>query len=165
LATQNNGGFAKIEGMELSYQQQLTFLPGSLKGFGLNANFTSLRTEGDYGGGVVLTTNSLPNFLNKSGSAGLSYRGYGFDVRLAAIFRGEHLRTNSTNPALVRYRSAKTMWNWKSRYAVSRRLSIYLDVENIMSVAVNSSYLLYPDRVDDVEVMNTKIMAGVTGRF
>ena len=32
--------------------------------------------------------NSLAGFLNKSGNLGLSYRGYGFDLRVQAVYRG-----------------------------------------------------------------------------
>ncbi|MBC8026854.1 MAG: TonB-dependent receptor [Steroidobacteraceae bacterium] len=38
----------EIEGYELSYQQNLTFLPGFLKNFGVQANFTHLTSELQY---------------------------------------------------------------------------------------------------------------------
>ena len=37
-----------IKGYELSYQQDLTFLPGFLKNFGVQANFTHLKSELQY---------------------------------------------------------------------------------------------------------------------
>ena len=37
-----------IEGFELSYQQDLTFLPGWMKNFGVQANYTKLSSELDY---------------------------------------------------------------------------------------------------------------------
>jgi TonB-dependent receptor len=165
LTTQSNGGSAKIEGIELSYQQQLTFLPGWAKGFGVNANFTSLKTEGDYGGGAVLTTNSLAGFLNKSGNVGLSYRGYGFDLRAQAVYRGEYLTSNNVIPALVQYQRAKTTWVWKSRYAFSKRMSVFLDLDNVFSESLDLIYALYPDRVVNERKFPIKIVAGITGRF
>ena len=42
----SSGG--EIEGYELSYQQNLTFLPGFLKNFGVQANFTHLTSELQY---------------------------------------------------------------------------------------------------------------------
>ena len=83
----------RSKGFELSYQQQLTFLPGWAKGFGLYTNYTLLKTQGNYGGAAVLTNNSLAGFLQKTGNVGLSYRGYGFDLRLQANYRGQYLRT------------------------------------------------------------------------
>ncbi len=165
LTTQANGGSAKIEGLEFSYQQQLTFLPGWARGFGFNANLTFLRTEGNYGGTAVLTTNSLANFVKKTGNLGLSYRGHGFDLRVQAVHRGEYLTSNSTNPALVQYQKAKTSWGWKSRYAVSRRLSVFLDLDNIFSVPLDTIYAAYPDRIVNNRTFPMKIVAGLTGRF
>jgi TonB-dependent receptor len=165
LTTQANGGFAKIEGIEFNYQQQLSFLPGWAKGFGVNANFTSLKTEGDYGGTTVLTNSSLAGFVNKTGNLGLGYRGYGFDLRLMAVYRGNYLNTNSPTPALVQYQVAKTTWSWKSRYTVSRHLTLFLDLENIFSVPLDNRYALYKDRITSYRIFPTKMVTGVTGRF
>lgn len=165
LTTQANGGFAKIEGIEFNYQQQLGFLGRWAKGFGLSANYTSLKTEGDYGGATVLTSNSLAGFLNKSGNLGLSYRGYGFDLRLMAVYRGEYLNTNSTIPALVQYQVSKVSWSWKSRYAFSRRVTLFFDLENIFSVPLDNRYALYPDRKASYRIFPAKMVVGLTGRL
>jgi iron complex outermembrane recepter protein len=165
LTTSSNGGSAKIEGLEFSYQQQLVFLPGWLKGFGIYANYTTLKTAGDYGGATVLTANSLPGFIPKNGNAGLGYRGYGFDLRVQAVHRGEYLTTNSANPALARYQVAKTTWNWKSRYAFTKNLSVFLDVENLFSVPLDKIYAGFEDRIVSNRTFHAKINGGVTGRF
>jgi TonB-dependent receptor len=165
LTTQANGGSAQIEGIEFSYQQQLTFLPGWAKGFGFSANYTSLKTEGNYGGTAVLTTNSLAGFVNKTGNLGLSYRGRGFDLRLQAVHRGEYLTSNSTNPALVQFQKAKTTWGWKSRYTVTKKLSVFLDLDNIFSVPLDTIYALYSDRIVSNRTFPIKIVGGVAGRF
>ena len=165
LTTQANGGSAQIEGIEFSYQQQLTFLPGWAKGFGFSANYTSLKTEGNYGGTAVLTTSSLAGFVNQTGNLGLNYRGHGFDLRLQAVYRGEYLTSNSATLALVQYQKAKTTWGWKSRYAVSKKLSVFLDLDNIFSVPLDTIYALYPDRIVSNRTFPIKIVAGITGRL
>ena len=165
LTTQRNGGSARIDGLEFNYQQQLTFLPGWAKGFGLSANYTALRTEGNYGGTTVLTNNSLPGFVNKSGNLGLSYRGRGLDLRLQAIYRGNYLVANSATPALVQYQKEKITWVWKSRYALTRNASLFLDLDNMSSVDLDTVYAAYPDRVINNRKFPLKIVAGITGRF
>ncbi|MFM9953636.1 MAG: TonB-dependent receptor [Opitutaceae bacterium] len=157
LTTQANGGSAQIEGIEFSYQQQLNFLPGWAKGFGFSTNYTSLKTEGN--------NSSLAGFVNKSGNVGLTYRGRGFDLRLQAVYRGEYLTSNSATPALVQYQKAKTTWGWKSRYAVTRRLSVFLDLDNVFSVPLDTIYAGYPDRVVNNRTFPIKIVAGITGRL
>jgi iron complex outermembrane receptor protein len=165
LTTQRNGGSAQIDGLEFSYQQQLTFLPGWARGFGISANYTTLKTEGNYGGTTVLTNNSLPGFVNKSGNLGLSYRGRGFDLRLQAIYRGRYLTANNANPALVQYQKDKITWVWKSRYAFSRRASLFLDLDNMFSESLDMIYAAYPDRVVNNRKFPVKIVAGISGRF
>jgi iron complex outermembrane receptor protein len=163
LTTQANGGSAKIQGIEFNYQQQMSFLPGWAKGFGLNANFTSLKTEGD--GTRVLTSASLAGFVNKAGNIGLNYRGRGFDVRIMAVHRGEYLTSNSTTPALVQYQKAKTTWEWKSRYGFSKRLNLFFDVQNVFSAPLDRIYAAYPDRVINNRKFPAKFVAGITGRL
>jgi iron complex outermembrane recepter protein len=166
LTTQRNGGSARIEGLEFNYAQQLVFLPGWAKGFGVNLNYTTLRTQGDYGTpGAQLTTNSLAGFLPKAGNFGLSWRGRGFDLRILATYRGEYLTSNSTTPALVQYQVAKTTWNWRSRYSFTRNFGVFLDVDNIFAVPLDDRYRLYRDRGDSWRNFAQKIVAGVNGRF
>ena len=169
LTTSSNGGTAQIDGLELSYQQQLTFLRGWLKGFGIYANFTKLQTEGNNSafqtGPTSTAGGTLPGFLSTSGNVGISYRGHGIDFRPQAVFRGRYLISNSTDPALVTYQEAKVTWSVKSRYAFTRRLSVFLDLENIFSEPVSKTYALYPDRVILDYQFPTKIVAGITGRF
>ena len=47
LATQANGGFARVKGLELNYSQQLSFLPGCGSGFGIFANYSKIKTNGN----------------------------------------------------------------------------------------------------------------------
>jgi TonB-dependent receptor len=169
LITSRNGGDATIEGLEASYQQQLTFLPGWTKGFGIYANITKLKTHGNNSafqtGPTTTAGGTLAGFLSTTGNVGLSYRGYGLDLRLQAVHRGRYLTSNSATPSLVQYQKSKTSWNWKSRYAFSRRMSLFLDLENIFSEPLDTIYALYPDRVVNNRTFRTKIIAGVTGRL
>ncbi|MBI4625507.1 MAG: TonB-dependent receptor, partial [Verrucomicrobia bacterium] len=169
LTTQVNSGSAKIEGIEVNYQQQLSFLPSWAKGFGFSANYTKLRTYGDNSAFRTGPTSSaggtLAGFLSSSGNIGLSYRGHGFDLRLQAVYRGEYLTSNSATPALIQYQVAKTTWYWKSRYAFSRRLSVFFDVENIFGEPLDLRYRLYRDRISNWRNFDPKFVTGITGRF
>lgn len=169
LTTSRNGGDATIEGYEFSYQQQLTFLPGWWRGFGVYGNFTKLRTWGNNSsfttGPVGTGSGTLPGFLDKTGNLGLSYRGLGLDLRLQAIYRGEYLTANNALRSLVQYQRSKTTWNWKSRYAFSRSMSLFLDLENIFSIPLDTVYSGYRDRVTRQRLFHTKIIGGMTGRF
>jgi TonB-dependent receptor len=59
-----NGGKGRVQGVEVSWEHQLTFLPGYFKGLSLSANYTKLEATGDYGGGEESLTGFVPNTLN-----------------------------------------------------------------------------------------------------
>ncbi|MEY4940285.1 MAG: hypothetical protein RIQ93_2020, partial [Verrucomicrobiota bacterium] len=166
ILTSANSGYAKIKGLEASYQQQLAFLPGWSKGLGVYANFTKLQTEGDssdFTNGP--SGRAIAGFLDTTGNVGISYRGQGFDLQLQAVYRGKYLTSNSTNAALVTYQAAKTTWSWKSRYNFSKNLGVFFDVENLFEVPLDNLYALYPERYTTYRVFHAKITGGVTGRF
>jgi iron complex outermembrane recepter protein len=148
--TTNVGG-ARVRGVELSYQQQYTFLPGALRGLGIFANGTWLQTKGDFGG--LTTVTLLPNLTPRTLNAGLTFRGYGFALRLLANHRsetyiGSQLVSGSapveTNSIYGRgsggiigqqtfdwYNKARTTLDFKTEYRINRTYSAYFDIYNL----------------------------------
>ena len=169
IVTSSNSGDATIEGLEASYQQQLTFLPGWAKGFGAYANVTKLRTHGTNSAFQAGPTSSaggtLAGFLDVTGNVGLSYRGFGFDLRLQSNYRGEYLTSNSTTPALVQWQKPKWTTAWKSRYNYTQSLGVFFDLENIFETPLDNIYAAYPDRIVSYRTFSLRIKAGITGRF
>jgi len=169
INTTVNSGWAQIRGVEFNYQQQLTFLPGWAKGLGVYSNLTKLWTKGNNSAFVTGPGSSaggtLAGFLDITGNLGLSFRGYGFDLRLQAVYRGEYLISNSTTPALVTWQLPKTSWTWKSRYAFTRTVSGFFDVENFTSTLLDNRYAAYRDRPSFWRTFHSKVVFGVTGRL
>jgi hypothetical protein len=147
----------------VAYQQQFTFLPGFWRGFGFSANYTQLSTKGDYGGTTVTTR--VAGFVPKTGNVALTYLGFGWNLRLNAVWRDTYLITNSTNPALVVYQEPKMQINLKSRYTVSRQLSVFCDIENLNKSPITETYAGTKDRPTQTRIVVAKVVAGVTGRF
>lgn len=80
-----------IKGLELAYQQRLSFLPGPLDGLGVLANITFIDAEATYD---FRPGEKLP-FIGQSdyvGNLGLTYETKKFFARLALNFRDERLR-------------------------------------------------------------------------
>ncbi len=165
LSTQSNRGTARIDGFEANYAQPLNFLPGWTKGFSVNANYTALKTTGDYGAGVKIATNALAGFINHAANVGLGYRGYGFDLKLQMIYTGNYLYVTSTSPALLQYINPRTIWSWKSTYNLSRTSGFFLDVDNLFSTMRTDIYQLYPDRSSIYGDFPVKVIGGIRGRF
>lgn len=86
-----NGGGALIEGAELSWQQQLSFLPGPdwVKGFGVQANYTYVDAETDSG-------RAMPEVSEQSYNFTLYWEGEKFQARISNSYRGEYYSNIST---------------------------------------------------------------------
>jgi len=73
IRTSSNAGEATIQGWELSYQQQFTFLPGLLRGLSLVANFTALDSHGNFGINDIRKSGEIPDFRPRTGNLSLSW--------------------------------------------------------------------------------------------
>lgn len=90
-----NGGGGNIQGAELSWQQQLSFLPGPdwVRGFGVQTNYT-LVDEAELDGG-----SPMRNVSKDSYNFTLYWEGEKFQARISNSYRGEYFtNTNSATP-------------------------------------------------------------------
>ncbi len=131
LSTTRNIGSATIQGIEASYQQQFSFLPGIWRGLGAYANFTYLEAEGDFG--TTATTSKLGNLAPRSGNAGINFRYLGLDARVLANWTAEKYK--STLAPIDIYAEERLSFDVKLQYAINRRYSIFLDCANITDEA------------------------------
>jgi TonB-dependent receptor len=163
--TSGNAGTAIVQGWEFSYQQQFTFLPGLLKGFSGNANYTIINTHGDFGGGAVRRNGEVAGFIPKSANVSLSWRYRGFSTRILYNFVGEHISSySSTSAALNLYRFDRKTVHLGLAYQVRPTLTFNLDVANLFNEP-QRLYAATPNRTQDVMLTFVTITAGVSGRF
>lgn len=81
-----NGENGEVQGFELGYQQQFTFLPGLWSGFGVNANYTYADSEQPNG-------NPLLNISENTLNAQVYWENKTFQARLAYNYRDDFLFT------------------------------------------------------------------------
>lgn len=162
IVTQKNGGSARYRGFELNYQQQFTFLPGLLKGFSVNMNYTQLETKGDYGGAVATT--QVAGFRPKTGNASLFYQMNRFRISLIGNWVDTFLVTTSTNPALIVYQEPRTVLNSKVTYKLTDRLNLYFNFDN-MTDEPTSQYRYYKVRNSNTFRTGRIFAAGIQGRL
>ena len=127
LSMARNFGRARIQGIEASYQQQFSFLPGFWKGFGAFANFTYLETEGDFGS--VTTVRRLGNLAPRSGNGGINFRYRGLDLRFLGNWTAQKYK--GTTSGIDVYNEERLMLDVKAQYTINRRYDVFLDVTNI----------------------------------
>ncbi|MBL9211516.1 MAG: TonB-dependent receptor [Opitutaceae bacterium] len=166
LTTDLNGGSATIRGLEFSYSQQFSHLGGIWRGFGVFANMTWLRTEGDYGTpGSNRTGRTLPLFTPRTGNAGISYLGHGWTVRVKMNYASDRLSSYNADESRRVYDKGSTPVDFNLAYAFSRRVSVYADVINVFNTGTNHQYTYIPDRMTRNDLYTTVIKFGVSGTF
>lgn len=164
LRSSQNAGTAKVTGWELEYRQQLTFLPGMLRGLAVSANYTYLETEGDFGGTDVRSTDRVPNFVPRAGNASLSYTYRRFRFNALVNYTGNYLAT--FNAALQRnvYRKARTIVNTGVSYEWKPAISFFCDVSNVFNEP-QVTYLWLEERPQRIIHAGQALTFGISGRF
>jgi TonB-dependent receptor len=160
-----NAGTAYVQGWELSYQQQFTFLPGLLRGLGASLNLTALAAHGDYGGRGRREGRDVEGFVPRTANASLFWRHRGFTSRLIVNHTGESITEfTEGQPARSRYLAARTVLSAGVGYQVRPAVSLSLDVNNLTN-APQSAYRGVPDRMQFKLFAGTSVTAGLNGRF
>jgi iron complex outermembrane recepter protein len=160
-----NAGTAYVQGWEISYQQQFTFLPGLLKGLGASLNFTALEAHGDYGGRGRREGRDVEGFVPRMANASLFWRYRGFNSRVIVNYTGESITDfTEDQPARNRYLAARTVINAGIGYQLSPGVAFSIDVSNLTN-APQRAYRGIPDQMQFTLFGGTTITAGINGRF
>lgn len=163
VRTVKNGGWAQVDGLELNYQQQLTFLSGFLNGLGIYANATFLKSKGTYATNEV--HDDIAGFTKRSGNAGLSYIKHGYTVRLSANYNGGRLNNYDENPMEREYDGARTSVDFSIKYNLGRsRTSVFLDLNNLTN-SKRTKYQGNDTLQRDTQIYGMRITAGIQGEF
>jgi len=128
FVTQKNGaGSRRFRGMEIEYNQHLSFLPGLLKGFNVSGsyvrNYASERRQG-----------LVPHRV----TGGIGYRFRGLNLRLSTVWTDDTPWTSNVR----RYRPMKTTYDLSGGFQFSRRHSVVFSGRNI----TNEPHIQY-DRI------------------
>ena len=119
----------------MSYAQQFTFLPGLLKGLGAFANATWMDAQGNYGSGtaIALTPNPrVAGFNPFIGNVGISYIRHRLNLRASYNYRHRYLTGFNANESRAGYAAARDTLDIKTLYNITRQVSVYLDVVNVL---------------------------------
>jgi TonB-dependent receptor len=168
---ERNGSSGKVEGVELSWQQALTFLPGLLGGLGVNINATFIE------GSSVLeelqpgTTNSfrplrvdfLPEQPEKVFNTQIWWERYGFTARVAVNHVSEFVRTSGGRTSFSINNDA-TRWDVSLAYRLNRNFTVYVEGKNVTEEATRW-YATTPNRPEDYSFGGATYSGGVRFRF
>jgi TonB-dependent receptor len=165
LLSSANAGTAYVQGWEITYQQQFTFLPGLLKGLSFAANYTQLDTHGDFGGRVPLSSGQVAGFIPRTANFSLSWRHRAISSRILVNHTGRYLTTYSATSAAANvYRDTRTITNVGIGYQVRPSVSFNLDVNNVFNEP-QRLYRYIEDRMRDIYIPGTTVTFSVGGQF
>ena len=167
LTTQYNGGFAKVKGIEIGYNQQFTFLPGWMSGFGAYANLTRMQAEGNYGTGSAIALAPNPRVAGFNpfiANVGVSYIRRQVNLRVQYSYLGRYLVGFNANESRATYAAARPTVDIKTIYNVSRNYSVYLDVVNVLMNPDRERQFGY-GRPQVTHLMVPQLFFGVNGRW
>ncbi|UIJ44674.1 TonB-dependent receptor [Sphingomonas cannabina] len=133
-----------LKGVELNLQQQFTFLPGLLSGFGVLANYTYVDSDIKYRAGAALVTATLLNLSKNSINGTLYYEKGGFQARGSVNYRDQYLTgvPAAFNQDVAGTRGA-TYVDASASYDITENLTISVDALNL----TNQADVQYSDSV------------------
>ena len=137
-----NGDEATITGLEVTLQNQLSFLPAPLDGLGVYANYTYADSSASF---PQHSGNSrLPGQSRHVGNVAVSYEKFGFQGRAAVNFHGSYVDVVGATDLLDRYYDSANQLDLSASQKVTRHLRVFVNVLN-----ANDALLRYYQGVKD----------------
>ena len=163
LSTFTNGDRGQITGLELAYQQSLTFLPAPFDGLGVFSNYTIATSSANF---PTRPGEKLP-FIGQSrriGNVALTYEKSGFFIRAAVNFRSPRLREDEplgANATEDRYVDYFTQLDLTASYKLSRSWELFGEVLNVTNQAFRVHFSESAGRFTQFEEYGTSANFGL----
>ena len=151
LRAANASGTRRIKGVDLEYSQQLTFLPGFLRGFSVFGSVS--RTVPDA---------QIVNLSAKSANGGLRYGNHLFNAQVR--FTWTAARLTSITAARTQWERERLMFDLSGGYKLSRTYELTLSCRNVFNQALES-YFNVPGTIAYKDNFGAVWTLGVRGRF
>lgn len=137
LTRPENAPNGKLYGLELDWQQQFTFLPGFLSGFGVFANYTwteaSVTLAQPYAGRSKMP---LPGQSKTAYNAALFYEKGPLNLRVSYTKRSDYLsEVNADNADLDIYWEGRGQVDFTGSYQVNSNISVFFEGKNLTNTA------------------------------
>ena len=164
LSSTFNGQRGRLYGIELNYQQQFTFLPGVLDGFGFQGNLTLI--DGSFDTAERLNIR-FPGTSNRITNASLYYEKFGLSARVSYQHRTRWLDTLGglgLGGGSDEYRAGYDNVDVAIRYALTPKVSVFADLNNLTD-AVYWAYQGNPGRPTEVEQIGRRYLGGIRFNF
>ena len=140
INTVSNGTKGNVTGFELAWQQQFTFLPGWLNGFGVYANYSYIRSKLTIPFMETKRDIALPDMRPHVGNFSLTYEKYGFSGRISTYFFATYLREVGDEERFDIHEKGRMQLDFSASQKITRRLKAVFNISNITK-AKRSDYM------------------------
>ena len=129
-----NGQSASLTGVEIAYQQNLTFLPGALSGLGIYANYTytastaELESRSEVG---VTDEINLPGQAEHVGNLSVSYNWKGFTARISGNYAGAYIEELGDDASEDRFIKERLQVDATANYRINDNFNVFAEFLNI----------------------------------
>lgn len=134
LTQAQNGEEANLLGFEIAYQQNLTFLPGFLKGFSVYANYTytsskaTIQSRSEDSGTEEIR---LPGQAKSVGNLSLAYDLKRFNIRVSSNFNGEYMSEVGGDASEDLFVKDRMQVDATAMYTISPKFRVFAEFLNI----------------------------------
>ncbi len=135
-----NGATATAKGFELSWQQQLTFLPGFLNGLGVHANYSYVDSKFEVPGIETTRTVKLPEMRPHVGNVSLSYEKYGFSGRISMYFYDTYITELGETQARDELERSRKQIDISASQQISAKWSVFVGISNISNSSISFKF-------------------------
>jgi TonB-dependent receptor len=156
-----NSPSSYARGIELNWEQHLSFLPSPLDGFEVTANYTYVDSEGQprLGDHTKLPFTS-PNTFNLA----LIYQKYGVTLSLAGQYTDRNLSSVGSTFRTDQYFDHRFVLDFAASYEFTKGLALYFNAKNL----TDAPWRIYegsPNRPIQREIYDVTYEAGVKFKF
>lgn len=155
-----SNGPAHAGGFEAQYQQQLTFLPAPLNGFGYSGNITLVDSRAEIHPGIY---GLMPSTSKRTWNAAIFYERSPIEIRLAADYVGQNLFAfgGVVGNAADDYSSPRLTMDLGSSYAIAHQVKLYFDAKNLLNTPLEFTEGPSQSRPIQREFYDITLLAGV----
>lgn len=153
-----NGEDAHVAGFEIGLSKKLDFLPGLLSGFGINANYTFIRSKMQIIGRADAVR--IPGQSNQLFNAAIFYEKGAVQARIAVNHKGANIVSHGADAAFDEYLDQNTTMDANCSFQLSKRLQLFAEANNLL----NSRFRFYygsPERPTQVEYYGIRGQLGI----
>jgi TonB-dependent receptor len=151
-----NGGNASLYGVELNWQQELTFLPAFLSGFGIAANYCHTWAKAN----LVGREGFLPGQAGDIANLALAYEMGGTKARLGFQYQGKFITAVGINENFDYYQAPHAGLDFTASQKIVKWLELFVEVSNLNN-ELDKQYMGDPSRPINTELFSWYTRVGM----